>query len=145
MNVQACQKCAASCLTCSVTTYLCTSCLTGPGRYQAGFSCLCSAGYVDVYFNGTCSLCHYSCATCTDTTSIGCSTCNNNRILTLGSCLCPVGYYDNGLSVTCQPCASTCSQCSSGLASGCTACNSVYFRTLNPSPTGTCICQNGYY
>jgi len=145
MNVQACQQCSASCLTCAVNTYSCTSCLTTPGRYKAGFSCLCSTGYVDIYLNGTCSLCHYSCITCTSATSAGCSTCTTNRILTFGSCLCPAGTYDTGNSSICLSSASTCSQCTNGLASGCTACNSIYFRTLNPSPTGTCICQIGYY
>jgi proprotein convertase subtilisin/kexin type 5 len=145
MGVLVCQACSPSCLTCIYNTTACASCHLNPGRYQAGYSCLCNTGYVDLTFNGVCTPCHYSCASCFSGTSSGCSTCSNNRTLTSNACLCPIGQYDNGYSVICQPCDPSCYTCTNGLTSGCTGCSSVYFRTLNPSPMGTCICQGGYY
>jgi len=128
-----------------MNTVSCSSCHSTTARYQAGYSCLCQTGYIDLFSNGTCTLCHYSCTSCFTAASTGCNTCTVNRLILSGSCLCPSGTFDNGLIATCQPCASTCQLCVNGLASGCTSCNSVYYRILSPITIGSCICQSGYY
>lgn len=89
--------------------------------------------------------CHYSCLTCSDGTSSGCSSCPNNRTMSSNKCICANGYYDDGVQVTCLVCLPTCLTCITGVLSGCTSCQSLYFRQLNPSPTGTCVCKSGYY
>lgn len=122
----------------------CTSCLNTAARYLLNGSCLCSVGYVDIYFNGTCSICHYSCQTCNGISANNCTNCTTNRILNVSSCVCPTGYFDNG-SQTCQTCASTCLSCNNALNSSCTACNAIYLRTLSASPAGSCQCLPGYY
>lgn len=145
MGVLACQLCSPSCLTCIYNTTSCSLCHNTTGRYLAGYSCLCDPGYVDLYTNGTCTPCHYSCVTCFDATSSGCNSCPSNRTLTINVCKCPTAFYDNGVSAVCQPCHVNCYTCTNGLSSGCTGCDVLTFRTLNPSPTGTCICSIGYY
>jgi hypothetical protein len=144
-GIALCHPCHGSCLTCSVSATSCTSCLASPGRFQAGNTCLCQAGYADVYLNGTCSLCHYSCTTCSGLSATTCTGCPTNRTLSSGSCLCPTGFYDDGSSVVCQPCALTCLNCTNGLSSGCTACSGLYLRWLSPSPTGSCLCNPGFF
>lgn len=142
---QVCAPCYTGCLTCSGTANTCVTCHNNPGRYLAGSSCLCQSNYVDLTNNGVCTLCHYSCLTCTSGTALGCATCPAGRILSGSSCVCPTGQYDDGINVACQICEPHCLNCTTGLTSGCTACNPLYFRTLSPSPTGSCICQSGYY
>ena len=140
-----CQSCDNSCLTCVTNSTTCTSCHNVSGRFLAGSSCVCSsAGYIDIYFNGTCSSCHYSCTTCHGILSTNCDTCASNRTLQSGECLCPTGYYD-GSSVACQLCVATCVNCTSSLSTSCTACNSLYLRSLTSTPSGSCQCNNGYY
>jgi hypothetical protein len=143
--VALCAACSPGCLTCATSASSCTSCHNTTARFLAGSVCLCSTGYVDVLFNGTCSLCHYSCASCTNTLPTGCTSCPSGRTLSSGSCLCPSGSFDNGVVVACQPCASTCLNCSDGLASTCTACYPLQLRTISPSPLGSCLCIGSYY
>ena len=95
--------------------------------------------------NGVCTPCQYSCLTCRDGTTSGCITCSNSRLLTSNQCLCPIGFYDTGSSVVCLACHANCLTCISGVSTGCRTCQSLYYRTLSPSPTGSCICQIGYY
>jgi proprotein convertase subtilisin/kexin type 5 len=140
-----CLTCSTSCFTCVSTASTCTSCHNTTARFQAGNTCFCSPGYVDVFLNGSCSLCHYSCVTCSSVLATGCSSCPTGRTLTSGSCLCPSGSFDNGAAVACQPCASTCLNCSNQLASSCTACYPLHLRFLSPSPTGSCVCGSAYF
>jgi proprotein convertase subtilisin/kexin type 5 len=128
-----------------VTRTSCDSCHSNPGRIQLGNICTCTSTYADVTFNGVCTPCHYSCLTCSDGTANGCLSCLSGRTLTSNQCLCPTGFYDPGNNVVCQPCHSNCLTCSSGVITGCRSCQSLYYRRLSPSPTGSCICQDGYF
>jgi proprotein convertase subtilisin/kexin type 5 len=101
---QICPACYTGCLTCSGTANTCVTCHNNPGRYLAGASCLCQSNYVDFLSNGVCTLCHYSCLTCTSGTALGCSTCPTGRIQSGSSCVCPAGKYDDGVNVVCQTC-----------------------------------------
>jgi hypothetical protein len=142
-----CQLCSVTCLTCTISPTMCTSCHNNPGRYfsGSGYSCLCSSGFVDITFNGFCTLCAYSCQTCSGSLSTNCVLCAANRIPSGTSCICPDGTYDDGVDATCQLCASTCLTCNGGMSSSCTNCNSAQYRYLTPFPVGACICSSSYY
>ncbi len=59
--------------------------------------------------NQTCLPCHYSCVTCTNSTS--CTTCSplGTRHLNI-TCLCNSGYFDT-LQLNCVPCNKNCLEC----------------------------------
>ena len=69
--------------------------------------------------------CHQSCATCFDTSRVGCVTCESGKYLWKSQCLnfCPSGSYisDN----ICQSCNSSCSTCTS--LDVCTKCAKKYY------------------
>jgi cysteine-rich repeat protein len=76
-----------------------------------GSTCVCATvGYYIASSPRTCDPCHYSCATCSDTTSTGCTSCNNSnqRTLIVASCPCYANYSDVGTAL-CQI-----SSCSAG-------------------------------
>jgi hypothetical protein len=137
-----CTPCMYSCATCSSGTN-CLTCSSSNFRTLTSNLCPCNAGYFD---NGVaaCVLCHYSCTTCTSSTSTSCSTCNasNFRTLSSSSCPCNAGYYDNGASGTCVICHYSCATCSAGTSNACLSCPSSSLRTLT---TNSCICNAGYY
>ena len=100
---------------------------------------------MDITFNGFCTLCTYSCLTCSGSLTTNCVLCPATRVLTGTSCVCLAGYYDDGIDATCQACDATCLTCNSGMADACTSCSATQYRFLSPSPVGSCLCNSAYY
>ena len=98
-----CTACDATCATCSVgaTASDCDSCVdSNASTASSPGACTCNSGYNDIDAGAgiTCSGCHLSWATCSDTTINGCDTCLDPQasIATApGPCLCNDGYYDS--------------------------------------------------
>jgi proprotein convertase subtilisin/kexin type 5 len=96
-----CLKCHYSCLTCtSSSNTACLSCNSNNYRTYMNYnkSCPCMSKYYNVNNVAVCSLCQYSCQTCT--TSSACATCNitrgrNQTTSGVGYCTCINPYYDN--------------------------------------------------
>lgn len=106
-NVQQCQKCSYTCLTCSQTSSNCLSCPST--RYLLSSSCPCTSGLFDdmISNNSTCSSCLYMCETCDS--SYSCLTCPSTRFLNSSNlCACLSGYYDTLTNKLCQACHPTC-------------------------------------
>ena len=118
---QAIDPATGSCAPCNV---LITNC---NGGCTSATNCLgCASGYY-VDATGVCSLCHYTCLTCTGAGASACGSCPANSFRTLSTttsaCDPSTGYYDNGVA-TAVACVSPCSACTS--ASACTACVTGY-------------------
>lgn len=89
--------------------------------------------------NQTCLPCHYSCATCSNSTACdSCSTLGTRHLN--NTCRCNSGYYET-LQLDCIPCSQNCLECESSAI--CTSCRKEHFRFLNPV-TRDCQCQFGY-
>lgn len=151
----------SSCLNYTPTCYpcdcSCSSC-SGPG---VGQCTACKAGYymtqitenrsdtdsetglmkTITYDYLLCPACHSSCATCNDSTSTSCFSCNNGFYLQPNSttCLstCPMGYYRNFTQNICSPCDIACKSCTGPTSSECVACQIGYYQ--QPSSSTTCL------
>ena len=63
-GIPICQPCYTTCQTCNGPTRgNCLNCSSISLRYLNGSTCLCNSGYYDL--NDVCTLCNYTCATCT--------------------------------------------------------------------------------
>ena len=121
-----CSLCDISCRTCSVANKaLCYSCYDG--NYLSGTECLhCATGTFliidentcDAYcpfgtygenLTSTCTACDSSCATCDESTSLDCLSCNSGNYLLNGSCL----TCDSQCS-TCDTISTNCLSCPTG-------------------------------
>eukprot|EP00828_Plagiopyla_frontata_P040220 TRINITY_DN538_c0_g1_i2.p1 TRINITY_DN538_c0_g1~~TRINITY_DN538_c0_g1_i2.p1 ORF type:complete len:1831 (+),score=273.59 TRINITY_DN538_c0_g1_i2:3-5495(+) len=142
-----CLGCHYSCKTCSgPNENQCTSCDLNnyqiPDRLDATatiFKCKCTEASKFINASGICASCHYSCATCTGSTSSQCTSCLSTdfRVLTQNTyCTCLNGYFNNGTQSTCVSCPSNCKTCST--YQNCTSCNDGYYWK-----SGACLaCPN---
>lgn len=106
---------------------------------------VCPEGYYYSSSGSTCLACHYSCATCDNSSLINkCLTCsaNNYRTYSNGYCLCMTNYIEVAGIPTCSyaVCEPTCLTCSN--LEVCGTCNSSHFRTLSDA---RCLCNQRYY
>ena len=135
----ACQKCDASCLTCSgAGPNACTSCDTGKALYADGSCGVCKTGSGGEYSYLvssvlSCKACASPCATCTGTSSSiqTCITCIPGLFLnpdgTCSTCTTPGFYtYSNAGQDSCGTCSAPCSTCV-GTALSCTSCSPGLF------------------
>lgn len=141
-----CVSCTKSCLTCSVTTSNCTSCISGY-YFNSDNTCTlaCQDGYyADIYTQG-CEVCISPCMKCTSQTS--CISCVSNYYLQSDfSCTltCSTQYFANSLTFTCDLCNLTiCSACNV-TANNCTSCANGYFYD-SLSSLCVLVCPSGYY
>ncbi|KAL4442386.1 hypothetical protein ABPG74_005727, partial [Tetrahymena malaccensis] len=148
---QICQKCHASCSTCSGPyNYQCLTCSTSVA-YSSVINattglCDCQAGYFKTS-EGTCSLCSQYCASC-ENSSTQCTSCSaaQKRILNSNAqCVCQNGYAEDSASTTCLQCTATkCASCSKANLGQCTSCiiqNGIQL-VLNGN---NCTCPQGYH
>lgn len=99
-----------------------------------------------------CTVCNYTCATCSN--SVSCTSCKDtdNRIMLNGSnsfCSCkPQRYYDDGASPACLLCDYLCLSCDK-MSSNCTDCSASAFRYKfvidAVANIATCLCSPKYY
>jgi len=101
----------------------------------------CPGGQIKDLTNNICLACHYSCQTCTGTSSTDCSACDggtNFRSLNSATHTCPCqgGYVENNVAkcALCSVFMQNCATCSSQTV--CTSCTSIAF-VFNPT-TGAC-------
>ncbi|KAL4454555.1 hypothetical protein ABPG74_021760 [Tetrahymena malaccensis] len=136
-----CTPCDYQCLTCTLNSSNCNSCQENR-TLQKGGICMCNDGYFEDISNQKCSKCDQSCLTCSDSTNSGCKTCQNDRILNLGSgsCICKPGSYENPSLKICVQCHYSCKTCSGPNANNCIQCQEN--RTFNNS---SCACNEGFY
>jgi hypothetical protein len=136
-----CKTCTATCLTCGGSISNCLSCDALIFRELVGNDCDCLAGYYDLA--GTCTLCLYSCKTCSSATT--CTACETSttfrKTLAASKCLCQDGYYDDGANMDCLPCSLECETCEVN-ATQCLTCLAGSNRFFSK---GTCICKDGWY
>ena len=94
--------------------------------------------------NNTCESCDESCLTCSNSTAVGCLTCDNGRFFyyTNSTCLinCPPNnYWENSTNNTCQFCDISCLACSNSTDIGCLTCdNGRFFLDSNTSCLPNC-------
>ncbi|KAL4512856.1 hypothetical protein ABPG72_017541 [Tetrahymena utriculariae] len=154
-----CKQCDQSCLTCSVSSNVCTNCSNGyyplyVNPPSSTFQCYQTCPNNYYLSDNQCLLCDISCSNCSGD-SKSCTSCSNSYYpLYNGSpgtpfqCYqtCPDSYYlSNNQCLKCdQPCA-TC-QVSSNACKSCT--NSYYpLYSIPPTATFQCYqsCPNNYY
>lgn len=122
-----CVRCDGSCLTCSITTTNCTSCvINGTNPYYYNFMCLTVCPdfyYANTFYNClSCDALNMGCKNCSDPTV--CVSCDPGYVLLNSRCLTttPDGYLNiSGVAV---PCEGECATCSNTLTN-CTACRSL--------------------
>jgi hypothetical protein len=125
-NNGTCNKCAAKCATCKVSSS-CDTC--ADVNRDLNNNCSCIAGFYDAGVD-KCATCNPSCATCSSATA--CVTCDARKFRALKDsvCVCQDGYfeliYENGTK-TCTKCSSECKTCSQS-ALECTSCDSTINR-----------------
>lgn len=130
-------SCHYSCLTCSGTSNDCTSCEPTYNRTLdpiTNSSCPCNTYYYDDLVSPQCQPCHYSCLTCTDSST--CATCDSSSLAyrvydgNTDLCKCKDGYFDDNTGAQlCVKCHSSCLKCTN--ASACSDCDSTKLRLLN--------------
>ena len=132
-----CEKCAASCSTCSGSTNFCLTCANN--QLASNGSCVASCPSNSFSSSGICLTCHPDCATCSGGAFNQCSSCPSNRpVLTNGRCLptCAQNQFFDKTTSTCQACDSSCSSCSGPGSSSCLACGDSNNKVLRG---GSCV------
>ena len=143
-----CDLCDHVCLTCSINSTYCYSCVSGYG--WSNYYCYqpCNDGYYYSNNNTNCTQCNLTCILCTD--QLTCSSCTlngtNTAYLQGVTCYktCPDTYYgDTNYGIgpnTCISCTATCQTCT-GNPWPCQSCkNGSYLYNFTCGAT----CPNGY-
>lgn len=139
--------CDAKCKTCAGKADFCLTC--APGLAFNG-TCVSACPSNTYEANGTCTVCHPDCSTCSGPGAAACLTCPSSRpLLQNGRCLsfCPKGSYAAGAK--CENCNASCSSCTSG--SSCTGCRDGYVLRAGVCVAVTCpfatsfgMCLSGF-
>ena len=144
ISTPTCQLCDSKCATCELTLTRCLSCRATDFRELVSNACPCIFGYVDVA--GICTICHYSCDSCSGPLASDCLTCNMTaRFQSSTSCLCRPGTYDDGMQELCLSCHVQCVECTAGTNDSCTVCDAAMKRVIPATTPNFCYCMSHYY
>ncbi|KAL4482616.1 hypothetical protein ABPG73_021276 [Tetrahymena malaccensis] len=142
-----CQKCDASCLTCSAgANNKCLTCNGGAFFYKN--QCLASCPSNTFVSGNKCVDCDSTCKTCTGPSNKECASCDSSTyLLTQGSqksCVANCGdqLYQNTTNNTCSSCDPTCFNCSGPNPNQCTQCTGSKYLQGNQCQN---TCNPGFY
>ncbi|EAS01190.2 LA domain protein (macronuclear) [Tetrahymena thermophila SB210] len=156
-NQGVCQQCdVAFCEDCSANKSQCLKCFSGTLQSSIISKCECSSSSSNQFISNlmSCSLCHFSCATCDGFEAHNCITCLSSRKYNsvTSTCECKDGTYEDDASQNCFKCHYSCFKCNGPFESDCIECpqSSTTFRQIsaNRQPQDIsfrCTCAPGYF
>ncbi|KAL4472324.1 hypothetical protein ABPG72_002807 [Tetrahymena utriculariae] len=157
-NQGVCELCdVAFCEDCSADKSQCLKCFSGALQSSSISKCLCSnngSGNQFISNLMSCSLCHFSCATCDGFQAHNCIACPSSRQKNslASTCECKDETYEDKASQSCLKCHYSCLKCKGPSELDCIECpsNSSAFRQISADRqpqdiSFKCVCVLGYF